>query len=95
MKKSRNMKERIFALLLALTMITGLMPQNMMVAKAAPENPVEVEIQVVDSHDQSELNQFDLEIERTDAWENKISINETKIDPTEKKYLVDLTKGGE
>lgn len=89
------MKERIFALLLALTMITGLMPQNMMVAKAAPENPVEVEIQVVDSHDQSELNQFDLEIERTDAWENKISINETKIDPTEKKYLVDLTKGGE
>ena len=41
------MKERIFALLLALTMITGLMPQNMMVARAAAGDNVEVEIQVV------------------------------------------------
>lgn len=94
MKKSRNMKERIFAFVLALTMIMGLMPQNMMVAKAAPGNPVKVEIQVVDSHDQSELSQFDLEIERTDETEQEISLDETDIDSVESKYLVELKEGG-
>ncbi len=94
MKKSRNMKERIFALVLALTMIMGLMPQNMMVAEAAPGNPVKVEIQVVDSHDQGELSQFDLEIKRTDETEQKISLDETDIDLAESKYLVELKEGG-
>ena len=94
MKKSRNMKERIFALLLALAMIAGVMPQNMMVAKAAAGDPVKVEIQVENSYDQSKLSQFDLEIERTDATEEKISIDETDIDPAENKYFVELKEGG-
>ncbi len=94
MKKGRNIKERIFALLLALTMIAGLMPQNMMVSRAAAGDPVEVEIQVLNSSDQSKLSQFDLEIERTDATEEKISIGETDTDPVENKYLVELTEEG-
>ena len=94
MKKSRNMKERIFALLLALTMITGLMPQNMMVARAAAGDPVKVEIQMLDSYDQSKLSQFKLEIERTDATEGKISIDEKDIDTKENKYLVELKQEG-
>ena len=94
MKKGRNIKERIFALLLALTMIAGLMPQNMMVSRAAAGDPVEVEIQVLNSSDQSKLSQFDLEIERTDATEEKISIGEADIDPVENKYLVELTEEG-
>ena len=88
------MKERIFALLLALTMITGLMPQNMMVASAAAGDNVEVEIQVLDLHDSKELSQFDLEIERTDATEEKISIDETNKNQQENKYLVELKEEG-
>ena len=94
MRKSRNMKERIFALLLALTMIAGLMPQNMMVAKAAAGDPVKMEIQMLDSHDQSKLSQFDLEIERTNTTGEKISINEANIDAVENKYFVELKEGG-
>ncbi|HJC33924.1 MAG TPA: Ig-like domain-containing protein [Candidatus Mediterraneibacter faecipullorum] len=91
MKKSRNMKERIFALLLALTMITGLMPQNMMVAKAADN--VEVEIQVVDSKDNTSLSQFDMSLQKKESQLEPIRIDEEDKDPTSGKYLVTLEEG--
>lgn len=88
------MKERIFALLLALTMITGLMPQNMMVAKAAAGDSVEVEIQVVDSYDQSELSQFEVSFQKEGDAQAPVKIDEeTEKDLDSGKYIVKLDDG--
>ena len=55
MKKSRSIKERIFALLLAIVVIAGIIPQNQLAVNAADGDPIEVKFQIKDSSNKENI----------------------------------------
>lgn len=95
MKRSKKIRERILAAVLAAVLAAGMLPQNVLVASAASGDPLKMEIKIEDSYDDGALKQFDLKIERTDTQSADIMLDETDIDQTENKYLVDLVEDGE
>lgn len=95
MKKSRSIKERIFALLLAIVMIAGIIPQNQLAVNAADGDPIEVEFQIKDSSNKENIQDFKIKISEKGSQNGEpIEITEEDADQ-DGKYVVELSEGKE
>lgn len=97
MKKSRSIKERIFALLLAIVMIAGIIPQNQLAVNAADGDPIEVEFQIKDSSNKENIQDFKITISEKDSQNGEpIEITEENAEKDEYgNYVVKLSEGEE